>query len=249
MNREVLILTHSHTIEKRILVRKKVIDFWVKREEKVVVFHEEDISFGDNSKTILRKTKKHVDGYNEIYKYLYGSDLDYALIIDDDTIINEEDSTGDLFQSFEDNFDKMDVLSPILGNSYYKNKVKLGGFENQYAFCARINIFKNFKKHLGFEIYCESDLVRRSDTEFGVQMLIKGLVLKRLRSVVEKTLCHTLSSIEFDKKDKSIYKKEIEIIAKKYGIRLMKFKSKDTKKLDLKNFIKNLKTKNQKHLF
>jgi hypothetical protein len=247
--KEILILSHEHKIEKRIDIRKQVVDFWVKFGIKVVVFNTCEGLINEQSETFLRETKSHVDGYNEIYRYLFASDLDYALVLDDDVILHDK-SIGDFFENFEKGFNEFDVLTTLSNQEPYLKNLTLGKTSNTYSFCARINIFKNFKKHLGKEVYCVSDLLRKSDTEYGLQMMIEGIRMVKDFSVIEKTLAHNLSSIEFDSGSQDIYVEEYNYLIKKYNLPT-KFMSKKNKlQINFKAFQKKLnKSINQQKLF
>lgn len=241
MKKKVLMLTYDSGSEKRNLIRQKCIDYWIDSGVELVIFHTEEKSLHKDAEMFLRESQSFVDGYNEMLKYLYQSDLDYALIVDDDTIFHEK-SLLNGFDVFESNFESFDTMAPLLQNSAYNKLLEIGGFSNSYSYCTRMNFFKNLNKYFSINVFIDSKLKCYPDTEFGIQLIQNGVVMKKCASILEKDLGISSSTI---KKDQSTYLEEKTYLSKKYGIKLMKFRE-GRYRLNIKSYAKSV---NQSKLF
>ena len=240
MKKEILMLSFQSGNYKRYQFREQCIKFWSRFDRSIdlKVFNDKQLNLNYDFETVLRTTKDHVSGYNEIYEYLYSSDLDYALIIDDDVILHDK-TRGDFFKNFESIFSSCDVLSPMTSEEPYLKNLVDYKIVNKYKFIARINLVKNFKKHLDKEILCKSNFLRHSDTEFGINLMQNGIRHKKDMSVIEKTFCYNLSTIGFKQDDKSVYQEELKQLVKKYSLPIIT--KKDKIQINYKRIEKQLK--------
>lgn len=225
MKKVILISSHCRDVAKT-NVEKKCCDFFHSRhpEADIHIFYsgiKTDIPYATYHKKTDTTT---ISGYKMMWEFLYESDNDYAIMLDNDVTIR--DFFDVRFETvFEMCIAKVDIMT-ISANWMTKNVENYIG--RKKSFCSRIYCMKNLRKKGLRELYLiDTPYVAGPDVDFGLDLLINQKALIYEYKGSRQVLLDNVGIIDRTKGDGALlYRKEKIEIHKKYNLPPPKFKKK-----------------------
>ena len=204
--------------EQRKRVHQKQVEWLMERDLKLVILpqqYKEGERILDNNITYLPappKLLRPASGRNQFLPGFYGSDMDFAIIVDNDCILDKHNLGPRCIQDFDTIYKYGHDIDFFIPENDFGGMLRLDikndpVMQDHYVFVSSsifpggLAFIRNIKKFYGLEIYYDSvfdtkhngEMLIGEDCDFALQFIVNGLGAYKCKSIIlgEKSPKHS----------------------------------------------------------